>query len=108
MPFQFLKNTLWILQCEVALWTTQIVAFVEPAVTLVGALLFVPTGEVAIPVVLRVAIFIPQDAGGVRIMDDVLTKEEVVLNQVPDDSAEKCDVAACANGYPDICKGARP
>ena len=41
-------------------------------------------------------------------MNDVLTKEEVVLNQVPDNSAEKCDVAACADRYPDVRERTRP
>src|SRR6266700_1728131 len=83
MPFQFLKNTLWILQCEIALWTTQIVAFVEPAVTLVGALLFVPTGEIAIRVIFRVAEF-------------------VVHDEVSDESADKGNVGAGAQRHPDI------
>src|SRR5262249_44723727 len=35
MPLQFLKNTLRILQCEIPLRTAQIIAFIQPAVTLV-------------------------------------------------------------------------
>ena len=86
-----------ILQCEIALRATQIATFIDPAVALVSAFLFIPTGEIAIAVVLRVAIFVAHNAGGVRVMNDVLAKEEVVLNQVSDEPAEKYDIAACAD-----------
>src|SRR5437899_12182726 len=99
MPFQFLKNTLWILQCEVALWTTQIVAFVEPAVTLVGALLFVPAGQETIRVIFRAAEFVAQDAGGIRVMNNVLAKEELVLDEVSDECAEIGNVGASAQRH---------
>ena len=41
MALQFLKNTLRILQCEIA-WDGQVAAFVKPAVAFVSALFFVP------------------------------------------------------------------
>src|SRR5881409_149829 len=90
------------LQREIALRPTQIAAFVEPAVALVSAFLFVPAGEIAVPAVLRVAIFVAQDAGGIRVVNDVVAKEQLVLNQVPDQAAEKDNVAAGTDRHPNV------
>ena len=35
-------------------------------------------------------------------MNDVIAKEKIILDNVPDDAAEKCDVAAGAHRHPDI------
>ena len=80
MPLQLLKNTLRILQCEIPLRTTQIIAFIQPAVTFVSALLCVPTGEMTIAGVLRVAVVVAQNARGIGVMHYVIAKEEFVLN----------------------------
>ena len=55
MPLQSLENTVRILQSEIALRMAEPVALVEPAIRVVSALLFVPTGEIAVAVVFRVA-----------------------------------------------------
>src|SRR5882762_10478079 len=62
MTFQFLKNTLRILQRKIAQWSTQVAAFVNPTVAFIGALFFVPTGEIAVAVVFRIAVFVRQNA----------------------------------------------
>jgi hypothetical protein len=35
-------------------------------------------------------------------VDDVIAEEKIVLDNVPDESAKKCDVAAGADRHPDI------
>src|SRR5207253_8576586 len=95
-------NTLRILQCEIALRPAQVATFVKPALAFVSALLFVPTGEVTVSVVLRIAIFVAQDAGRIRVMSDVLAEEQIVLDQVSNKSAEKDDVRTDADRHPDV------
>src|SRR5262245_59057526 len=87
MPPQFLKDALRILQREIALWATQVAAFVKPTVTFVSPLLFIPPREISVTVVLRVTIFVRQNAGGIRVMNDVFAKVQLVLNQMIDKSA---------------------
>ena len=102
MAFQFLKNTLSILQSEIAFGIAQPFAFVLPAFHLIRAPVFVPAGEITITVIFRVAIFIAQNAGRICVMNDVVAEEEFVLDDVMDDSAEKRDVAAGAERHPNI------
>ena len=40
-------------------------------------------------------------------MHHVIAKEKIVLDNVPDEAAEKCDVAAGADRHPDIGQRAR-
>ena len=40
-------------------------------------------------------------------MDDVIAEEKVVLNDMPDEAAEKGNVAAGADRHPDVCQRAR-
>ena len=56
MAFQFLKNTLWILQSEIPFGIAQSFALVLPAFHLIGAPVFVPAGEITVCVIFRVAI----------------------------------------------------
>src|SRR6266404_2966489 len=106
MPFYLLKDTLRILQCEVAVRSAQIAAFIKPAVAFVSALLRVPAGEVSILVVFWITIFVGQDAGGIRVMDNVIAKEKVVFNEMPDESPEKHNVCARADWHPNVGQGA--
>src|SRR6266404_6835768 len=89
MPFQLLKNTLSVLQREITLRAAQISAFIEPALRVISALLCIPTREIAVTVIFRIGIFVAQNAGGIRVVDHVLPKEKVVLDYVPDESAEE-------------------
>ena len=41
-------------------------------------------------------------------MNDVIAEEKIVLDDVPDDPAEKCDVAAGTDRHPDVGQRARP
>src|SRR5207249_5979575 len=67
----------------------------------------VPTEEVTGPVVLLAAIFIAQNAGGIRVINNVLAKEEFVLKPVPDEPAKQDDGGTGADGNPDVCERAR-
>ena len=102
VPFQFLKDGLRILQCEIALRAAQIAAFVKPTVAFVSTLLCVPAGEIAVSVIFRVAVFVGQNARGIRVMNDVIAKEELIFDQVVDESAEKNNVCAGTDRHPDI------
>src|SRR5262245_50762705 len=102
MPLQFLEHALRMLQCEIALRTAQIAAFVKPTLAFIGALLFIPPREISVAIVLRITVFIGQNAGGVCVMDNVVAKEQFVFNQVIDESSEKYDVSTGANRYPNV------
>src|SRR6266550_4032403 len=107
---QRLENASRMLQGQIALGETKaVIAFVEPALPVVAALLSAPAGEKAGRAFFRVAKIFAQNAGGVGEVHHVIAKEEIVLDNVPDEAAEKCDVAARANRHPDIgqCAGAR-
>src|SRR5438034_11817 len=107
MPFEFLKNTLGILQSEIPFGITQSFALVFPAFHLIGAPVFVPAGEITVSFIFRVAVFIAQNAGRIRVVNDVIPEEEFVLDDMMDNTAKKCDVAAGADWYPDIGQRAR-
>src|ERR1700747_2358431 len=62
MPFEFLKNTLWILQRETPRGIAQSFALVFPAFHLIGAPVFVPAGEITIGVIFRIAVLFAQNA----------------------------------------------
>ena len=108
MAFQFLKNTLSILQCEIALRKAEAFAFVLPALHRVIARVFVPAGEETIGVIFRIPIVVAQNARCIRVMNNVIAEEKFVLDDVLDDSTEKRDVAAGADRHPDISQRARP
>src|SRR6266513_4075178 len=107
MPLEFLKNTLWILQSEIPFGIAQSFALVFPAFHLICPPVLVPPREITVCVIFRIAIFIAQNAGRVRVMDDVVPEEEFVFDDVMDNAAKKGDVAACADWHPDIGQRAR-
>src|SRR6266480_436726 len=102
MAFQFLEDALWISQSEIPLRKAQAFAFIEPALHRVIAFAFVPAGEKAIRFVFRVLIIVAQDAGSICKVDDVLTEEQLVLDNVSDESAKERDIAAGTDWDPDI------
>src|SRR4029077_19045629 len=108
MPFQFLENTLRILQSEIAFGIAQSFALVLPAFHLIRAPALVPAGEITVCVIFRIAILIAQNTGRIRVVNDVITKEEFVLDDMMDNSAKKRDVPAGADWNPDVRQRARP
>ena len=103
-----LKNAARILQSQIALRKTEAaIAIVSPAFVVVSALVFVPTGEKAGSSLIGVAKIFPQNAGRIREMHHVIAEEKIVLDNVPNESAEKRDVAASADRYPDVGQRAR-
>ena len=40
-------------------------------------------------------------------MNNVIVKEQIVLDDVPDEATEKHDVASGADRHPDVCQRAR-
>ena len=66
------------------------------------AFAFVPAGEKAIRFVFRVLIIVAQDAGSICVIDDVLTEEQLVLDDMSDQAAKERDIAAGTDWDPDI------
>src|SRR5439155_18833962 len=83
-------------------------ALVFPAIHLIRPPVLVPAREITVCVISRIAIFIAQNAGRIRVMNDVIPEEEFVFDDVMDNAAKKRDVAACADWHPDIGQRARP
>jgi hypothetical protein len=106
MTFQFLENTLWILQCEIALGEAEALAFVSPALHRVLACVLIPAREIAVSVVFRVAVIVTQNAGRIRVVHDIIAEEQFVLDNVSYESAQKRDVAPGADRDPDISQRA--
>src|SRR6266850_5707268 len=107
---QCLQNAPRMLQGQIAFRKTcGGMALVEPALPVVAALLSAPAGEKAGRAFFRVAKIFAQNAGRIGEVHDVIAEEEIVLDNVPDEPAKKCDVAAGTDRYPDIgqCAGAR-
>src|SRR5207253_6513133 len=105
---QRLENAPRMLQGQIALGETKAaISFVEPGFPVVAALLPVPAGEKAGRAFFRVAKIFAQNAGGIGEVHDIVAKEKIVLDNVPDETAEKCDVAAGAHRHPDIGQRAR-
>src|SRR5207247_3367007 len=107
MAIQFLENTLSILQSEIAFGIAQPLALVLPAFRLIGAPAFVPAGEITVRIIFGVAVIVPQNAGGIRVVNHVLAKEKFVLDYVPDESAEKDDICSGPDRHPDVGQRAR-
>src|SRR5579864_6374480 len=107
MSLQRLKDTTRVLQRPIAFWVAQPFPFVEPAFRVVSALIFVPTREVAVLILFGIAKFRPQDAGSIRVMNDVIAKEEIVFDNVSNQRAEKYNVSAGPNGHPNVRQRAR-
>ena len=104
---QCLQNAPRMLQGQIAFRKTEGgMALVDPGPPVVAALLPAPTGENAGRAFFRVAKIFTQNAGRIREVDDVIAEEKIVLDNVPDEAAEKCDVAARADRHPDIGKRA--
>src|SRR5438067_8664806 len=103
MAAQRLENATRMLQGQIALGKTETaVAIISPGFLVVGALFLVPAGEKSGRAFIGVAKILAQNAGGIGEMDDVIAEEQIVLDDVADESTEKCDVAAGAHRYPDI------
>src|ERR1700682_3392454 len=108
MAAQGLENGARMLQGRIALRKAEAgLAFVEPALLVVGALLLVPAGEKAGLSFFGVAKIFAQNAGRVGEVHDVIAEKKIVLDNVPDEPAEKRDVAAGADRHPDIGQRAR-
>src|SRR5205823_2637514 len=100
---QRLENAPRMLQCQIALGETKAaIAIVEPGLPVVTALLAAPAGEKAGRAFFGVAKIFAQNAGGICEVHHVIAKEKIVLDNVPDEAAEKCDVAAGAHRHPDV------
>ncbi len=108
MAAQRLEDTARMLQGQIALGKTEVgMALVEPALFVVGALLFVPAGKKSGGAFFGIAKIFAQNAGCIREVHHVIAEEKIVLENVPDDAAEKRDVAARADRHPDIGQRAR-
>src|SRR5207253_4789914 len=83
------------------------VAVIGPGFLVVGTLFLVPAGEKAGRSFFRVAKIFTQNAGRIGEVHNVIAEEKIVLDNVPDEAAEKRDVAARAYRHPDIGKRAR-
>src|SRR6266850_18610 len=104
---QCLQNAPRMLQGQIALGETKAaIAIVVPALPVVAALLSAPAGEKAGRTFFRVAKIFAQNAGRIGEVHHVIAEEKIVLDNVPDEAPEKCDVAAGADRHPDIRKGA--
>src|SRR6266403_2967518 len=100
---QCLQNAPRMLQGQIAFRKTEGgMALVDPGPPVVAALRPAPTRENAGRAFFRVAKIFTQNAGRIREVDDVIAEEEIVLDNVPDEAPEKCDVAARAHRHPDI------
>src|SRR6266403_78434 len=100
---QRLENAARMLQGQIALGETKaVIAMVEPALPVVAALLPVPAGEKAGRSFIGVEKIFAQNAGRIGEVDHVIAEEKVVLDDVPDQTAEKRNVAAGAHRHPDI------
>src|SRR6266850_6711561 len=107
---QCLQNAPRMLQGQIAFRKTEGgMALVDPGLPVIAALLPAPTGENTGRAFFRVAKIFTQNAGRICEVDDVIAEEKIVLDNVPDEAAKKCDVAARAQRHPDIgqCAGAR-
>jgi len=105
MAAQHLENAARMLQRRIALGETQAVALVEPALRIVGALLFVPARKKTGRPFLGVAKIFAQNAGGISEVHHIIAKEKVVLDNVPDECAQKRDVAAGTDRHPNVGQG---
>src|SRR2546421_10684699 len=104
---QCLQNAPRMLQGQIAFRETEGgVALVDPGPPIVAALFPAPTRENAGRAFFRVAKIFTQNAGRIREVDDVIAEEKIVLDNVPDESAKKCDVAAGADWHPDVSERA--
>src|SRR5437879_6123088 len=100
---QRLENAPRMLQGQIALWETKAaVATVKPGLPVVAALLPAPAGEKAGRAFFRVAKIFTENAVRIREVHDIIAEEKIVLDNVPDEPAKKCDVAAGAHRHPDI------
>src|ERR1700756_1734583 len=95
------------LQRQITLREAEIgMTFVAPAGFVVGTLLFLPTGKETGRAFIGIAKILAENAGGVCEMNNVIAEEKIVLDDVPNEPAKKSDVAAGADGHPDISQRA--
>src|SRR5882724_385902 len=105
---QCLQNAPRMLQGQIALGETQaVIALVEPALPVVAALFPAPAGEKAGRAFFGIAKVFAQDARGIGEVNNVIAEEEIVLDNVPDEAAEKCNIPAGAHRHPDVGQRAR-
>src|SRR5438309_1366227 len=105
---QRLENAARMLQGQIAFGEAKaVIAMVEPALPVVAALLPVPAGEKAGRSFFGVAKIFAQNAGRIGEVDHVIAEEKIVLDNVPDQTAEKRNVTARAHRHPDIGERAR-
>ena len=100
---QSLENALRMLQSQIALGETKVsMALVDPGLSVVSALRVIPTREKARSAFFCITKILAQNAGRVGEVNDVIAEEKIVLDNVPDESAEKCDVATGTDRHPDV------
>src|SRR6266478_1128894 len=103
MAAQRLEDAPRMLQGQITFGETKAaIATVKPGLSVVAALLSAPAGEKAGRAFFGVAKIFTQNARGVGEVHHVIAEEEIVLDNVPDETAEKCDVTAGAHRHPDI------
>src|ERR1700756_2811247 len=91
------------LQAQIPLGETKAAStLVEPGLPVIAALLPAPAGENAGRAFFRVAKIFAQNTGRIREVNDVIAKEKIALDNVPNEPAKKRDVAASADRHPDI------
>ena len=81
-------------------------ALVDPRLSVVSALRVIPAGENTGSAFFCIAKIISQNAGCIREMNDVVAEEKIVLENVPNESPEECDVATGPDRHPDVCQRA--
>src|SRR5207244_6147302 len=107
---QRLEDAPRMLQGQIALGETKAaIATVKPGLPVVAALLSAPAGEKAGRAFFGVAKIFAQNAGGIGEVHHIISEEEIVLDNVPDEPAKKRNVAAGPDRHPDVgqCAGAR-
>src|SRR6476646_1371944 len=90
---QRLEGTARMLQGQIALGKTYgASALVTPALFVLGAPLLVSAREKAGGTFFRIVKIFAQNAGGIGVVHHVIAEEEIVLDNVPDEPAQKSNV----------------
>src|SRR5215831_8516118 len=107
MPLQDLKDTPRVKKRGIACDRGQLRILVLPGSSVVFALVFGPAAEQPVEV-LGISEIIINDCGGVCVIDDIVTKVTLVLDDVANNSPKECDIGACAYRRVDVGDSARP
>src|SRR4029077_4895161 len=83
-----------------------VLALVDPGFPVVAALPPAPAGEKAGRAFFRVTKIFAQNAGRIGEVHDVIAEEKIVLDNVPDEAAQKRNVASGADRHPDVSERA--